>query len=86
MTCTRWTRRRGRGEKRSEDPALDLPRLPGELRPACTAYWERLKERSSYAEAILGYPHPLIEHGIRGLKEVKAADPALRNALEGISA
>jgi hypothetical protein len=56
------------------------------LRPACTAYWERLKERPSYAEAILGCPHPLIEHGIQRLKEVKAADPALRNALEGISA
>ncbi len=53
------------------------------LRPACTAYWERLKERPSYAEAILGYPHPLIDHGIRRLKQVKAADPALRSALEG---
>jgi len=58
----------------------------GGLRPACTAYWERLKGRPSYAEAILGYPHPLINHGIQRLKEVKAADPALRHALEGISA
>jgi glutathione S-transferase len=57
----------------------------GGLRPACTAYWKRLKERPSYAEAVLGYPHPLIDHGIQRLKEVKAADPALRNALEGIS-
>jgi hypothetical protein len=52
-------------------------------RPACTAYWERLKQRPSYAEAIVGYPHPLIDHGIRRLREVKAADPALRRALEG---
>ncbi len=58
----------------------------GGRRPACSAYWERLKERPSYAEAILGCPHPLIDHGIQRLKEVKAADPALRNALEGISA
>ena len=60
--------------------------ISGGLRPACTAYWERLKKRPSYAEAILGYPHPLIDHGIERLKEVKAADPALRGALEGISA
>jgi glutathione S-transferase len=58
----------------------------GGLRPACAAYWGRLKKRPSYAEAILGYPHPLIDHGIQRLKEVKAADPALRDALEGISA
>jgi len=53
------------------------------LRPACTAYWNRLKERPSYAEAITGHPHPLIDHGIRRLREVKAADPVLREALEG---
>ncbi len=57
--------------------------IGGGLRPACAAYWDRLKDRPSYAEAILGYPHPLIEYGIQRLKEVKAADPALRNALEG---
>jgi len=57
--------------------------IGGGLRPACTAYWKRLKERPSYAEAILGYPHPLIDHGIQRLKEVKAADPELRKALEG---
>jgi glutathione S-transferase len=59
--------------------------VAGGLRPACSAYWERLKARPSYAEAILGYPHPLIDHGIQRLKEVKAADPVLRHALEGIS-
>jgi hypothetical protein len=52
-------------------------------RSACTAYWSRLKERPSYAAAILGHPHSLIDHGLRRLKEVKAADPALRAALEG---
>jgi glutathione S-transferase len=53
------------------------------LRPACTAYWERLKARPSYREAILEQGHPTIEHGTRRLKEAKAADPALRVALEG---
>ncbi len=57
----------------------------GGLRPACSAYWERLKERPSYAEAILGCPHPLINHGAQRLKQVKAADPALRKALEGVA-
>jgi glutathione S-transferase len=57
--------------------------LGGGLRPACTAYWERLKARPSYAEAISGYRHPLIDHGIERLKQAKAADPVLRIALEG---
>jgi hypothetical protein len=45
---------------------------------------KRLKERQSYAEAILGYPHPRIDHGIRRLKQAKAANPKLRKALEGV--
>jgi glutathione S-transferase len=57
--------------------------LGGGRRPACTAYWQRLSRRPGYAEAIAGYPHPLIDHGIRRLRQVKAADPALRAALEG---
>jgi glutathione S-transferase len=52
-------------------------------RPACTAYWERLRKRPSYDAAILGHSHPLIEHGRRRLREAKAGDPALRAALEG---
>jgi glutathione S-transferase len=55
-------------------------------RPACAAYWERLKARPSYTAAILGYPHPLIDHGIRRLRDAKAADPRLRAALEGVEA
>jgi glutathione S-transferase len=57
--------------------------LQNGLRPATTAYWERLRARPSYAAAILGHPHPLIDHGIRRLQAVKAADPAVREALEG---
>jgi glutathione S-transferase len=54
-----------------------------ELRPECAAYWARLRERPGYAEAILGHSHPMIEYGTNRLQEAKAADPALREALEG---
>lgn len=53
------------------------------LRPACAAYWARLRQRPSYAQAIAGCPHPLIDHGIARLQALKAADPQLRRALEG---
>jgi glutathione S-transferase len=52
-------------------------------RPACAAYWARLRERPSYGEAILGHPHPTIEYGTQRLRAAKAADSALRLALEG---
>jgi len=57
--------------------------LGGGLRPLCTAYWERLRARPSYREAILGHAHPTIEYGRARLARAKAADPALRRALEG---
>jgi len=46
-------------------------------RPRCAAYWEALTKRPSYAEAILGHPHPTIEYGTRRIREAKASDPAL---------
>jgi len=52
-------------------------------RPACAAYWARLRERPGYEQAILGHAHEMIAYGTRRLKEAKAADPALRAALEG---
>lgn len=52
-------------------------------RPRGTAYWERLKQRPAYAEAILGHSHPLIEYGRRRIADAKAADPGLRVCLEG---
>jgi glutathione S-transferase len=52
-------------------------------RPNLSAYWERLKERPAYAEAILGHSHPLIEYGQRRIAEAKAADSGLRACLEG---
>jgi glutathione S-transferase len=52
----------------------------------CTAYWESLKQRPSYAEAILGHPHPTIEYGTKRIREAKAANPALRALLEAESA
>ncbi len=52
-------------------------------RPECAAYWARLQGRPSYREAILGHAHPTIAYGTRRLREAKAADPALRAALDG---
>lgn len=57
--------------------------LDGERRRACAEYWEHLRKRPGYRQAILDHPHPTIEYGTRRLKEAKAADPALRLALEG---
>jgi glutathione S-transferase len=53
------------------------------LRPACAAYWRRLKERPSYREAILDHAHPTVVRGTERIRAAKAADPALRTALEG---
>ena len=52
-------------------------------RPQCAAYWARLQDRPSYREAILGHAHPTISYGTQRLRDAKAADPALRLALEG---
>jgi glutathione S-transferase len=52
-------------------------------RPRCAAYWERLRARPSYREAILDHAHPSITRGTRRLKKAKAKDPSLRAALEG---
>ena len=60
--------------------------LGAELRPECAAYWERLRKRPSYRRAILEHSHPTIAHGTQRLKDAKAADPALREALEGPTA
>jgi glutathione S-transferase len=52
-------------------------------RPGCAAYWQRLSDRPSYREAILEHSHPTIAYGTERLQKAKAADPALRAALEG---
>ena len=52
-------------------------------RPACTAYWHALKQRPSYREAILEHGHELIAYGTDRIRKAKAADPELREALEG---
>ena len=52
-------------------------------RPHCAAYWERLRSRPSYRQAILDHGHVIIDYGTKQLREAKAADPALRMALEG---
>ncbi len=52
-------------------------------RPACTVYWHRLQARPSFREAILEHSHPTIAYGTERLQKAKAANPALRAALEG---
>jgi glutathione S-transferase len=56
----------------------------GGLRPECAAYWERLRARPSYRQAILDHGHPTVVRGTSRLRDAKAADPALRAALEGV--
>jgi glutathione S-transferase len=57
--------------------------LGGGKRPACTAWWQRLTARPSHREAILEHAHPIVAYGSERLQKAKAADPALRVALEG---
>jgi glutathione S-transferase len=57
--------------------------LGGGKRPQTTAYWERLKLRPAYAEAIIEQSHPLIEYGRRRIAETKAADARVRACLDG---
>jgi glutathione S-transferase len=52
-------------------------------RPGCAAYWSRLRSRPGYRAAILDHSHPTITRGTQRLREAKAADAALRTALEG---
>jgi glutathione S-transferase len=52
-------------------------------RPACAAYWEKLKARPSYRQAILEHDHPLIAHGTQRIRQVKAESPAMLELLEG---
>ena len=53
-------------------------------RPRILAYWEQLKSRPAYADAILGHSHPLIEYGRRRIEEARAKSPALRECLDGV--
>ena len=52
-------------------------------RPECAFYWARLRRRPSYRQAILDHYHATIDYGTKRLQAAKAADPALRAALEG---
>jgi glutathione S-transferase len=53
-------------------------------RPACAAYWQRLRERPAYREAITAHAHETVTRGTARLRAAKAADPALRALLEGV--
>ncbi len=56
--------------------------VAGGRRPACAAYWEALRNRPSYADAIVSHPHPMVERGRERLVRVEAANPAVRALLE----
>ncbi|MDG2306976.1 MAG: glutathione S-transferase family protein [Candidatus Binatia bacterium] len=51
-------------------------------RPAVTAWWERIRARPSYHDAIKAHGEPRVVSGTERLIAAKAADPALRAALE----
>jgi glutathione S-transferase len=57
--------------------------LAEDLHPECAAYWERLKRRPGYRQAILDHAHPTVARGTLRLRAAKAADPVLRTLLEG---
>lgn len=60
------------------------PRADGQvLRPFVTAYWERLRARPAYREAILDMSHPLIEYGRQRIALAKAEHAGVRGLLEG---
>jgi len=53
------------------------------VHPHLAAYWARLQDRPSYAEAILGHTHPLIEYGRKRIIDAKSSNPKVRACLEG---
>jgi glutathione S-transferase len=53
-------------------------------RPLTAAYWDRLKARPAYGEAILGHSHPIVEYGRERIAEAKATNPDVRILLEGV--
>lgn len=55
----------------------------GGRRPAVAAYWERLRERPSYRTEVLEMRGDIVRQGILDLKEAKALDRKLLDALEG---
>ena len=51
-------------------------------RPLAASYWERLRARPSYREAIEAHDHPIVKRGTERIRAAKRADPELRRALE----
>ena len=52
-------------------------------RPAVSAYWDALRARPSYRQALSEHTHPTVTRGLERLRAAKTANPALRAALEG---
>jgi glutathione S-transferase len=51
-------------------------------RPAVTAYWDRVRARPSYREAIEAHDHPIVARGTERIRAAKKSDPELRRMLE----
>lgn len=69
-------------ERLRQVDALDVFASPV-ARPACRAWWTACTGRPSYHKAITAHEHPITLYGTRRLQELKAADPAVRELLEG---
>ena len=52
------------------------------VRPAVTAYWERLRARPSYRAGVLDNAHPTVTRGRERLRAAKMANDGLRRLLE----
>jgi glutathione S-transferase len=52
-------------------------------RPEVAAYWERLRARPSFRQAIEDVRGDVVRRGIAEVAEARARDPQLRDALEG---
>jgi hypothetical protein len=53
-------------------------------RPTVAAYWDRLRARPSYRSEIAAARCPITRQGIEDLKQAKATDARLHDALEGV--
>jgi glutathione S-transferase len=55
----------------------------GATRPTVAGYWKRLEARKSYRSQVFEMRCPMTRQGMLDVKQAKAQDPKLRQALEG---
>ncbi len=54
--------------------------LGGQEFPHVQAYWQRLKTRPSYRDAVDSFRHPLVTAATRRIQQLKSADPQFKAA------